>query len=90
LNIPTQYLLYLRATKSALLKGVIVLCILDDVIFVLELRQAIYTVDHILLFYIPGRTLYIVGSCEADWPGFSGCVDQIEMSSAGRAWTNLQ
>lgn len=37
-----------------------------------------------------GTTLFIVGSCEQDWPGYLGCVDQIQMTTPGRAWTNLQ
>lgn len=37
-----------------------------------------------------GSTLFIVGSCEQDWPGILGCVDQIQMTAPGRAWTNLQ
>lgn len=37
-----------------------------------------------------GSTLFIVGSCEQDWPGILGCVDQIQMTAPGRAWYNLQ
>ncbi|KAG4073213.1 hypothetical protein HA402_005748 [Bradysia odoriphaga] len=37
-----------------------------------------------------GTTLFIVGSCEQDWPGILGCVDQIQMTAPGRAWSNLQ
>lgn len=37
-----------------------------------------------------GTTLFVVGSCEQDWPGILGCVDQIQLTTPGRAWTNLQ
>jgi len=37
-----------------------------------------------------GTTLFIVGSCEQDWPGILGCADQIQMTAPGRAWSNLQ
>lgn len=37
-----------------------------------------------------GTILYIVGSCELDWPGILGCVDQIQLTEPGRAWYNLQ
>jgi len=37
-----------------------------------------------------GRTLFVVGACEVEWPGINGCVDTIQLLTAGRSWYMLQ
>jgi len=37
-----------------------------------------------------GRTLFVVGACESTWPGVNGCVDTIDLLTAGSSWYRLQ